>query len=247
MLLARTRILALAATLVLAAPLLWSINAQSATPQVPCSDPLGCPDLISLEETMQPSVKSKTFKPQNCNVVEGATSEGPRRILEFTFTTPNIGQGDLVVGRPEDHPEWFEWGACHGHWHFKLYAEYRLWTPAKFAQWNSLRDANPDKSGDQILAENPTLTYVAGKKEGFCVMDVAPYLPYVGVPKYATCEIQGISTGWSDEYGTHLDGQFIDVTGLPAGQYVLEEEVNAHRLYVETDYNNNRAWVTVTL
>lgn len=239
------RILLAAAALLL--PALMVASAQTSTTQVPCADPLGCPDLISLEETMAPNVRTKTFKPQNCNVVEGATVAGTRTVLEFTFTTPNIGKGDLVVGRPEDHPEWFEWGACHGHWHFKLYAEYRLWTPAKFATWDALRNANPQKSGDQILAENPTLTYVAGKKEGFCVMDVAPYLPYIGVPKYPTCEVQGISAGWADEYGTHLDGQFIDVTGLPHGEYVLEEEVNAHRLYKELDYNNNRAWTTVTI
>lgn len=196
---------------------------------------------------MEPHLKTKTFKPQSCVVQEGSTVAGTRRILEFTFTTPNIGAGDLIVGEPSQHPEWFEWGACHGHFHFRLYAEYRLWTPAKFAQWDALRNANPSKTGDQILAENPTLKYVTSHKQGFCVIDVAPYMPSPGVPKYLVCDFQGISAGWADEYGTHLDGQFIDVTGVAAGSYVLEEEVNAHRLYEETDYNNNRAWVPVTL
>ena len=230
----------------LAAPLLWTgATADTSTPQVPCVDLLGCPDLISVQETMQPNLRNKAFRADDCNVREGATQAGPRKLLEFTFTTPNVGEGDLVVGRPDDHPEWFEWGACHGHWHFKLYAEYRLWTPEKFAQWDALRQANPEKRGDQILAEEPTLTYVATKKAGFCVIDVTLYT--FGIPKYATCEFQGISVGWADEYGTSLDGQFVDVTGLPSGTYVLEEEVNAHRLYEELDYNNNRAFVTVTI
>jgi len=36
-----------------------------------------------------------------------------------------------------------------------------------------------------------------------------------------------------------VDGQWIDVTGVPNGDYVLENESNAHRLITETDYTNN--------
>lgn len=240
------RLLVLLFSIVLSLPLVWTVaQADASTPQVPCSDPRGCPDLIASEETMSPHLKTKTFKSQDCNVKEGSTQAGTRRLLQFTFTTPNIGAGDLIVGDPSAHPEWFEWGACHGHYHFKLYAEYRLWKPAKFAQWDALRTANPEKTASQILAEDPTLTYVTSKKQGFCVIDVAPYT--IGVPKYVVCDFQGISVGWADEYGTFLDGQYIDITGVAAGTYVLEEEVNAHRLYEEADYSNNRASVTVTI
>ena len=240
------RVLVLASALLLTIPLLWSVaNADTSTPQVPCSDPRGCPDLISDQSTMAPKIQTKTFKATDCNVVEGSTEAGTRKVLRFTFTTPNLGPGDLIVGDPTQHPEWFEWGDCHGHYHFKLYAEYRLWTPAKFAQWDALRNANPTKTGDQILAENPTLTFVTSKKQGFCVIDVVLYT--VGVPKYAVCDFQGISAGWADEYYDGLDGQFIDVTNVPHGTYVLEEEVNAHRLYQEVNYNNNRASMQVTL
>lgn len=235
------------AALLLTIPLLMSMPVTPAATQVPCGDPRGCPDLIASEETMEPHLKTKTFKPQSCVVQEGSTLAGTRRILEFTFTTPNIGAGDLIVGEPSQHPEWFEWGACHGHYHFRLYAEYRLWTPTKFAQWDALRAADPTKTGDQVLAENPGLTYITSKKQGFCVIDVWPYLPAPGVPKYVLCDFQGISVGWSDEYYDGLDGQFIDVTKVAAGTYVLEEEVNAHRLYQETSYNNNRAWTSVTI
>jgi len=43
------------------------------------------------------------------------------------------------------------------------------------------------------------------------------------------------------------DGQWIDVTGLQAGDYVLEIEVNAERFFQETDYSNNSASIRVTL
>lgn len=58
---------------------------------------------------------------------------------------------------------------------------------------------------------------------------------------------QGISVGWADEYETDLDGQFIDITKLPSGNYVLEMEVNAEWLYKEADYTNNRSAVTVQI
>lgn len=244
MLIRRIPILASLIAVAFVAPLLTA-NADPETTQVPCTDLRGCPDLISWEETMDPKVKVKTFNAGDCNVVEGSTQAGTRKLLQFTFTTPNLGPGDLIVGEPSQHPEWFEWGACHGHYHFKLYAEYRLWTPAAFAQWDALRNANPQLTGDQVLAANPQLTYITSQKQGFCVIDVVIYT--VGVPKYAVCDFQGISVGWADEYSTDLDGQFIDITGVPSGTYVLEEEVNAHRLYEETSYTNNRAWETVSI
>lgn len=37
------------------------------------------------------------------------------------------------------------------------------------------------------------------------------------------------------------------MTGLPAGDYILESEVNAEWLYKEKSYANNRAAVPVTI
>jgi hypothetical protein len=239
------RLLVLATLALLSLPLLAMPSpVEGATTQVPCSDPRGCPDLISQQSTMQPHLKTKNFKAQDCNVQEGSTKAGTRTLLEFTFTTPNLGPGDLIVGDPSAHPEWFEWGACHGHYHFKLYAEYRLWTPANFAKWDAYRKANPTVSADDAIAATGA-TYLLAQKQGFCVIDVVLYT--VGAPKYLVCDFQGISVGWADEYSTALDGQYVDVTGLPHGTYVLEEEVNAHQLYQETSYANNRASVTVTI
>lgn len=227
------------------APLLALAPAHAANPpQVPCGDPRGCPDLYADRNTMQPQLQTKNFKAQDCNVQEGSTQAGTRTLLKFTFTTPNRGPGDLIVGDPSAHPEWFEWGACHGHWHFKLYAEYRLWTATTFAQWDAYRNAHPEMSADQALAASG-LSYIRAQKQGFCVIDVVLY--GIAAPKYLLCDFQGISVGWADEYSTSLDGQYVDVTGLPHGSYVLEEEVNAHQLYKETNYNNNRASVPVTL
>jgi hypothetical protein len=237
----------ISASLVLAAliPQLTDSAAGAAAPQVPCSDPRGCPDLVVDPDTMSPTVHEKEFKPNDCQVQEGTVEAGQRTILRFNFTTPNFGVGDLIVGRPEDHPEWFEAAVCHNHFHFREYADYRLWTPAQFAEYDAARNANPDLTAAQVLAANPGLQPVRGDKRGFCVIDIVPY--QAAPPKYVLCNFQGISVGWADEYDSDLDGQFIDITGIASGTYVLEAEVNAERLFEESEYANNRTAISVTI
>jgi hypothetical protein len=235
------------ATFVIAVGFGPSVLGAEPANQVPCSDPRGCPDLIVDPDTMAPATQTKTFKENSCNVQEGMIPAGERTVMYFTFTTPNFGSGDLIVGSPDQHPEWFEWGECHGHWHFRDYADYRVWTQDGYAQWDAIRNANPDMMASEVLAAHPDLLddFKFGGKRGFCIIDVVLY--DVTPPKYLVCDFQGISVGWADEYHDGLDGQFVDVTGLAPGQYVLEAEVNAEWLYKEESYANNRASVVVTV
>jgi hypothetical protein len=53
------------------------------------------------------------------------------------------------------------------------------------------------------------------------------------------CSDQGIQAGWSDIYDSGLPGQWIDVTGLPAGTYTLEITMNPEQALLEADYTNN--------
>lgn len=222
-----------------------TFTAANHSPTVLCLVPGGilCPDLTVDGARFDAFKQTRSFTSSSCSVQEGTTQTGLRTLLRFTFTTPNVGLTDLVVGRPGDHPESFEWGACHGHWHFKNYADYRLWTPDQFAAWNALRVANPSTQAHEILAAHPELAPAKGDKRGFCVIDIVNYGGIV--PHYLTCDVQGIAKGWADEYHWALDGQWVDVTGLPSGEYVLEAEVNAEHVYEESSYENNRAWETV--
>jgi Lysyl oxidase len=52
---------------------------------------------------------------------------------------------------------------------------------------------------------------------------------------------EGISPGYGDDYVPRLEGQWIDITGLPAGDYVLRHRVNVQRVLRESDYRNNSA------
>jgi hypothetical protein len=240
--------LAITTVVLLAIPVLHlDAAADGGVPQVPCLLPGLCPDLIVNQNLMRPSLATQTFSSSSAAVCEGSTVAGTRTLVRFTFSTPNIGIADLFVGDPSDHPEWFVFSTCHNHYHFRQYAAYRVWTPAAYASWDALRQANPGVNGFDILAAHPELQsgLTVTQKQGFCVIDIRLYS--VGIPKYQSCGFQGISTGWADEYSTGLTGQFVDVTGLPHGNYVLEAEVNAHQLYEESNYDNDRSAVNITI
>jgi hypothetical protein len=103
---------------------------------------------------------------------------------------------------------------------------------------------------------------VAARKSGFCLGDrfreaSVPPLEAAAAPFYrGNCGLgdrglralrEGISTGFGDDYQPTLEGQSFDVTGLPAGEYVLSHEVNAGRRLRESDYRNNAASLRISL
>jgi hypothetical protein len=230
-----------------------------------CSDPRGCPDLVVDPNILRRdlAIRRQRFATDDCSVIEGEVGAGRRKLLLFTSNTPNLGIGDLIIGDPAERPDLFEYSTCHGHPHFKEYSDYRLWTPAGYAAWQALRATNPDACVPDLLAAHPEVAsqMVAGHKQGFCAVDLYPSAlpcPYPGPPDYVydLCETfewegvvykgnQGISVCWADEYNTFLPGQWIDITYLRRGDYVLEVEVNPERLFEESDYANNAAALTV--
>jgi hypothetical protein len=40
------------------------------------------------------------------------------------------------------------------------------------------------------------------------------------------CTFQGISSGWGDWYYKQLTGQWIDITGIPEGDYIVRVRIN---------------------
>jgi len=231
------------------------IATSSADAQVvPCADARGCPDLIvDATKLAQNFIDKANFASTDCAVIEGEIVAGPRKLLRFNFSTPNLGPGDLYIGSPWPHiaanDGWFEYPTCHGHPHFKEYADYRLWTVDGYTAWKALRDANPGVLSRDLLAANPQLAgeMVAGRKFGFCAIDVIQYST-TALAKYTSCfDNQGISVGWADLYNYRLDGQWIDITDVPGGTYILEGEVNAEHFFAEADYSNNSATAVVKI
>jgi len=164
-------------------------------------------------------IKTENLPANFCSVQEGNVTPGERRLLRFTVTTPNIGDADVYIGDPNEHyaagDGLYELSTCHGHYHFRNYAEYRLISAADNKTWRSA-------------------------KAGFCMLDTDPYLPEMrdsprnyrncGFPGYPG--FQGISAGWSDTYVWKLGGQYFVLDGgdgqqaVPEGWYWIQVTVN---------------------
>src|SRR5436190_11951457 len=183
---------------------------------------LATPDLIVDQQLLNNvAVQTRTFAGSDCAVVEGCTIAGERRLLLFDVGLVNIGTGDLVIGNPADHPDLFHFSTCHGHYHFDGTAGYEL------------------------LTTNGA-TVVTARKQGFCFRDDVMYSSTAGPGKF-TCDYQGISIGWEDVYDKSLDCQWLDITGVPCGDYILRVVANPDAILHELDYSNNVAEVLITL
>jgi hypothetical protein len=167
-------------------------------------------------------IEDRPFSGASCAVDEQCVGgTGVRKLLRFDTRTPNIGTGDLTLGDPRASGGSFTWSACHQHYHFNGYANYRLLG-----------------NGGQVVA--------TGHKQAFCLLDLDPNSPNAGEPKYH-CLNQGISAGWADIYSKYLDCQWIDITGVPSGNYTLEVSINPGHSFQESNFDNNVARVPVTV
>jgi hypothetical protein len=224
-----------------------------------CAVPIGPlrPDLIVdghfLRAMMH--VSEETYSPTSCAVAEGClTGPGTHLVLRFMSSTPNIGQTDLFIGDPRQCiGSLFRFSECHQHLHFQEYADYRLWTVAGYQKWVAGRDlTKPTSSGKnaKLLADaRANGELIVGRKQGFCIIDVQPFQfgnVEPGPPLYQSCgSFQGLKVGWADQYHPLLDCQFIQVTGVQEGDYVLEDHVNPEHLFPESNFANNASAVKI--
>jgi hypothetical protein len=202
-----------------------------ASPEDANNGAMGCdaPDLRVESEGLDGSFDTIEVSPDSCVLIEGCVdAPGLRRILRFDTITSNIGSRDLELGIPQNHLDLFHYSVCHDHHHFDAYARYSLL----------------DQRGNVVAK---------GHKQAFCLLDWSSWAwPELdghgdgnGDDARFSCYNQGISRGWLDEYSRFLDCQWIDVTEVPPGQYVLRIEVNlpddnmALPTLVERDYTNN--------
>jgi hypothetical protein len=191
-------------------------------PDVNCPDG---PDLMVVQSAIENSLVRDQFPAQNCWVQEGCLrGYGDRTVIRFTTHIKNIGATDYYIGNPGTNPGQFTFGNCHGHPHYEGYAEY-------------------------VLYKNTGQTIPIGFKNGFCVLDLE--CSGGGTAQYG-CSNMGISTGCGDIYGAGLDCQWIDITDVDPGSYILAVKVNWDQSpdalgRVESDYVNNWAQVCITI
>jgi hypothetical protein len=177
-----------------------------------------------------------------------------RTLLRLSNGTPNLGPGRLelrgstVISSTEQQVNQriyqvgggfrdrlcgvFTYHAAHGHIHFDNWCTYRL---------------------RQVTEGNGVGAVVAtGSKTSFCVLDLTVHdntNPNFHSAYYGGCgaQVQGLTPGWADIYSRHLTDQWIDITGVPNGQYWLESEVDPDNMILESNETNNVERVLVTI
>lgn len=106
----------------------------------------------------------------------------------------------------------------------------------------------------EVRKESPTKGSVVGGnsiKTTFCLIDWyklddnSPTTDRV----FFECSgaFQGISQGWVDQYHQATEGQQLDITGVPVGDYFLVSTANPDGNFIEADLKNNSAWVKFRL
>jgi len=103
-----------------------------------------------------------------------------------------------------------------------------------------------------VRAGSPTGQIVGHTvKSSFCLLDVFKLDDNSPTKErtywYCLGGYQGISPGWADEYHQSLEGQDVDITGIPLGTYYLVSKVNPDGIFVEDNLNNNQAWTEFKL
>lgn len=149
------------------------------------------------------------------------TGSGKRQVYQHLYRSD--GSSSLhYAGAFQYHPE-------HNHMHFDDFAIY------------SLQPVNAPGGSSRT-----------GVKTTFCLMDTNRVSSLPGSPSqpfYSLCgrDLQGISVGWADTYGSHLAGQSVDFTGNADGIYQLKIDVDPKKLLVEGNEEDNVSCVLLNI
>ncbi|XP_061695346.1 protein-lysine 6-oxidase-like [Syngnathoides biaculeatus] len=142
-----------------------------------------------------------------------------RVLLRFPQKVKNQGTADFLPVKPRH--QW-DWHSCHQHYH----------SMEAFSNYDLL-----DAASGRKVAE--------GHKASFCLEDTACDAGFRR--RYAcTAHTQGLSPGCHDLYAANIDCQWIDITDVKPGNYVLKITVNPNFHVLESDFSNNIVRCDVT-
>jgi hypothetical protein len=192
-------------------------------------------------------VKELKFPTVTANVgvgpfeINGTRSSSTSTTWTVTQKIYNDANGSRVV--TASGATFFWGGDGHNHWHIKDLDQFVL----------------RDKGDTQNLRY--------GEKHGFCFEDNteyrdwpqsrhngAPANPVYVPPKAcgvgattATSVQEGLSVGWSDTYPSTLPDQYINITGIPDGEYKVRVTADWQNHFDESNENNNSSEATIQI
>jgi putative cell wall-binding protein len=179
---------------------------------------------------------------------------GGERRLRFTTNMTNEGAGPLEVrgsrgslaeshlrtqqlihddaggSRLVDNRALMEYAADgHDHWHIQGVMLYQMW------------------SADGQVRR--------GHKVGFCFLDSrrmigslpAAYGGHLCGNQGSLSNRMGLTVGWGDEYPWNFTFQWIEISALPPGDYIVQARADEQNWYVESNESNNCAWAQVRI
>ena len=195
-------------------------------------------------------------------------SAGKRRFrIAFASAVDNVGNGPLIVrgarpnrsmrgmsaaqlitfsnetqqARPEIGTLRYVVNSDHAHWHLLNFSHSDLRRASDF------RRVRPDHKTGFCLGDrytNGSSTAVAA--EGPIGAD--DFDPDCGREEpNALSVIEGISPGFGDDYHAGLEGQYVDVTRIRPGRYLLVHRVNVGRPLEESNYANNASSMLLSI
>ncbi|XP_039659384.1 protein-lysine 6-oxidase-like isoform X2 [Perca fluviatilis] len=183
---------------------------------------VGLPDLVPDPYYIQiatyvqrmPMYNLRCAAEENCLASSSMSSHDydTRVLLRFPQRVKNQGTADFLPSKPRYA---WEWHSCHNHFHsmdeFSLYE----------------------------LLDSQTHSQVAeGHKASFCLEDTSCDPGYYR--RFAcTSHTQGLSPGCYDTYNADIDCQWIDITDISPGRYILKVTVNPRQQVPESNFNNN--------
>jgi hypothetical protein len=202
--------------------------------------------------------------PNKLEIVPGGTSS--QFLLIFRTAWHNAGRGPLrIVGQRASRAQpgmavrQLVVCADGGNGIFHSGGEMRYENEPTHRHWHYLDFARYTLRG--LSAGTPT---ARSRKAGFCLVDDydsglklagKPHTPIFTEPGTACASHQpgalsaegGVSVGWGDEYPPYKEGQYVELTRLPAGEYRLLNQVNPQRTLLDSRYDNGVAGVTLRL
>jgi len=181
------------------------------------------------------------------------TSTHGRFRLGFSSASDNVGRGRLWIRGVRASSRVYEMRAdqvvqirARGVRVFQGIGRIRFVTDPPHHHWHLMRfqEFELRRTSDFAVVERD-------RKTGFCLRDRHHLASARARPHFAdncgqwqtgrmSVEM-GTSVGYTDLYPAHFHGQSLDLTGVPAGDYVLVHRVNASRGIRELRYDNNAA------